>query len=241
MDIQLCFLNSYHIFVTLFTLLVRRVDLLFEYDYWKSYEDGGLVMKQFISPYQFMLLIANFIFAASLITLPQVLTQISDQIAWITPLIVLPIIVAVVLVGFGKGNKAQISQSPKEVTFTHHAYYFLIGIFLITIYIRDLRALVDFTSRALLQTTPIEVIAILITIVLIYISSAGLEVIARITAIQFVVLGTVVITLPLMLFNEIEPSNIMPIIGTDTVRDLSKSAFQLLPWIGESLICFFLL
>ncbi|WP_018933219.1 GerAB/ArcD/ProY family transporter [Gracilibacillus lacisalsi] len=198
-------------------------------------------MKQFISPFQLALLVANFIFAASLITLPQILTQISNQNTWMVPFLVYPIVVVLLLIGFGRGNKAQSSFLTEQKSSLHHLFYITLGLFLIIIYIRDLRAFVDFTSRALLPTTPIEVIAILVSVVLLYISSAGIEVVTRITVIQFIVLGVTILSLPFMLLNEIELSHITPIFGADTVQDLSKSSFELFPWMGECLIFFSLL
>ncbi|MRG87610.1 GerAB/ArcD/ProY family transporter [Salinibacillus xinjiangensis] len=198
-------------------------------------------MKQFISPFQLAILVANFIFAAALITLPQILTQISIQNTWIVPFLVYPIVVVLLLIGFGRGNILQSSFLTNHRSSLHHLFYITIGLFLVIVYIRDLRAFIDFTSRALLPTTPIEVIAILVSVVLLYISSTGIEVVTRITVIQFIMLSATILSLPFMLLNEIELSHIMPILGTDTVENLSKSSFELLPWMGESLIFFFLL
>ncbi|UFU00612.1 spore germination protein [Radiobacillus kanasensis] len=198
-------------------------------------------MKAFISRFQFTMLVANYIFAATLITLPQILTQISKQNTWLVPFIVYPVLVVILIVCFGRGNKAQLSFATIQKTKLHHIFHLTLGVFLVIVYIRDLRAFIDFTTRALLPTTPIEMTTLLVSVVLLYISSAGLEVITRITVVQFILLGVTVASLPVMLINEVDLSHVMPIIGTDTVANLSKSSFELFPWMGESLIFFFLL
>jgi spore germination protein len=100
---------------------------------------------------------------------------------------------------------------------------------------------VDFISATLLPTTPLEVITIMLTLTLLYISLSGLEVIARITVIQFVVFATIVLSSPLLLLNEIDLTNFAPLFRPGVVSTLTESSFFMFPWVGEVVIVFLLL
>ncbi|MDC3417315.1 GerAB/ArcD/ProY family transporter [Aquibacillus salsiterrae] len=196
-------------------------------------------MKQVISSFQLAIFIANLIVSASLITLPQILTQIANQNAWLTPILVTPFLLGLVVLAVGKGNVLQ--EKLKQHSMMHRLLKVTVGFLLITIYIRDLRAFTDFTMEALLPKTPIVVTMLLISATLYYICAAGLEVISRITLIQFIVFSVIVLSLPLMLTNEINWVNYMPIIQTNMVANLTKSSFELLPWVGEFVVLIMLL
>ncbi len=191
-------------------------------------------MKYKISIFQFAMIIGNFLITASLITLPQILTQISEQNAWLIPLVTYPVFLLLVL-AFAKKTYTIDRQSKSYKLFKS-----TVGILLVTIYIRDLRAFIDYISSYLLPTTPTEVIAIVLSLTLLYICLSGIEVIARITEIQFIILAVLILSLPLMLLNEIDLSNIYPIMGLDEVKDLGKSSFFFFPWMGEAVIALYI-
>ncbi|WP_246939399.1 GerAB/ArcD/ProY family transporter [Bacillus pinisoli] len=196
--------------------------------------------KETISPLQIAMILANLLLTASLITLPQILTQIAGQNAWLTPLLVFPVIILMILFGLGKGTLFLQTLDRKDDIWSK-GFYSVLLIFLVLLYIRDLRAFVDFISSSLLPKTPIEVIAILLTLTCLYISIGGLEVIARITVIQFIVFIVIVIFAPLLLLNEIDLKNLTPIVRPGVLSDLGKSSVFMLPWMGEVVVLFLLL
>jgi spore germination protein len=198
-------------------------------------------MKQIISPMQLAFLISNFMFTAALITLPQVLTQISKQYTWLVPIIVYPVILLLFYLAMGKSQNFRHILSTDRLTITHKIFNILLLIFLILIYIRDLRAFIDFIKSYYLPETPIDVLTIVLSLTLVYVASSGLETIARITVIQTVVLGAIVLLLPILLLNEIDLRNLTPIVTTGTVTNMAKSSYLLFPWMGEALLFLFLL
>jgi spore germination protein len=198
-------------------------------------------MKQIISPLQFAFVLSNFLFTATLITLPQVLTQISKQYTWLVPIVVFPVILLIFYMVIRKSESFGDILSPNQLTITHKLFTIILLIFLFFIYIRDLRAFIDFIRSYYLPETPVDILIITLTLTLIYVGSSGLETIARITVIQTVILGTIIILLPLLLLNEIDVKNLSPIITTGTITNLAKSSYILFPWMGEAFLFLFLL
>lgn len=194
-------------------------------------------MKHNISVFQFALIIANTLITSSLITLPQIMTQLSEQNTWLVPLITYPLVLFILLLCL-KGERNSIHEDPKSKL--SKLFTIILGIFLLTSYLRDLRAFIDYISSYLLPNTPIEVISIVLSITLLYISTSGLEVIARITVIQFVVLAVLILALPILTVNEIDITNIAPIINQDEMINMMKSSFIFFPWMGEAFIAFYL-
>ena len=82
-------------------------------------------MKEKISSIQLALLIANLIFTTTNLSLPQPLTQIGKQNAWLVPIIIFPIIVVMILIGFGKKQgieKLQVSFTADNKNFITAAF-----------------------------------------------------------------------------------------------------------------------
>jgi spore germination protein len=196
------------------------------------------VRKEVISPFQLAMLIANTLLAASLITLPQILAQAANQNAWLTVFLIAPIILGMLLIGIGR--KVVKETLNNEDSFLTKSFHYLLLIYLSLLYIRDLRAFVDFIGANLLPTTPIEVITILLSLTLLYITLAGLEVLARINLIQFTIFAFIVLSAPFLLLNEINMANFLPIFGPGVVSNLSTSSYFMLPWMGEVVIFFLL-
>lgn len=196
--------------------------------------------KEAISPLQLVFLIANLLLTATLITLPQVITQFSKQNMWMTPLLVFPIVLGLIVIALGRGEGiSEVLKNPKsKIT---KLFYIASFLYLVPLYIRDLRAFTDFIGANLLPKTPIEVITILLTFTILYISLSGLEVISRITLIQFVVFGCIVLTSPFLLLNEITLANFSPVFGPGVLKELSSSSLIMLPWMGEVVIIFLIL
>lgn len=202
-------------------------------------------MKPRISPLQYTILVANFTLAATLISLPQAIVQIGQQNAWVIPIIVFPLFLVMYLLLLGKKTintkKLHKMFNGNKSNLMIKLFIAVMSLFLILIFIRDLRALIDFISVSLLPETPIEVICVLSIITLVYISWAGLEVIARITVVLFIIFAGIVLFVPLFLANEFQISNIQPILGSGSFSSILGSTYLILPWIGEGIILFVLL
>ncbi|MBD8067968.1 GerAB/ArcD/ProY family transporter [Bacillus sp. PS06] len=201
-------------------------------------------MKPQISPFQYSILIANFLFTGTLISLPQVLVQIAEQNAWMVPFISYPIIILIIFLGIGRSRKLK-NKISTEIGNSSPYMEKIFGIFMLLFlslaFIRDVRALADFVVSSLLPSTPIEILTVLSVLTVIYIVHNGLEVITRITVIQFIVLATVIILLPFMLSNEIEFNNLQPILGSSAFPSLFQSSYLLIAWLGEVVIVFLLI
>lgn len=194
-----------------------------------------------ISPSQLSFMIANFILTGTLVTLAQVMTQVSQQYTWLVPVLVYMLMLGLILLLFRKSNHSSPSNNLKGISFTSKILNISIGLLLVGIYIRDLRAFIDYLRSYILPETPIEILSILVTLTLLYIAAAGLQAIARVTVIQFITLTAMILSLPILLLNEIEFPNLVPILTPGTFSNLSKSTFLMFPWIGEIFIFFLVL
>jgi spore germination protein len=195
-------------------------------------------MKTSISQSQLTMLVGNFIFAGTLISVPQVLVQKAEQNTWMVPFIVLPVFVLLLLLAIGKKN--QLQRIVGETKF-EKIFGFLFGVYLAVAFIRDIRAFTDFVVTSLLPSTPIEVLMALSVLTIVYMSYAGIEVIARVTVIQFVVFAAIILFMPLLLLNEISLENVQPIFGMGSVKSLVQSSFLLFGWFGEVIVILLLL
>ncbi|WP_042463996.1 GerAB/ArcD/ProY family transporter [Neobacillus dielmonensis] len=197
-------------------------------------------MKQKISNLQVMFLVANFIVSATVISLPQITVHIGGQSAWIVPLMILPILILIVYLLFGKKKHAEslreLFMVEKHSSFWEKGFLFFFLLFLLLTFIRDLRAMIDFVASVLLPSTPISVIMILTVLGITYVAMAGLEVTARINAIYFVILGFVIVILPIIMLNEADVRNFQPLPTFHTALSLIKSVYFTFSWLGEMLI-----
>jgi spore germination protein len=198
-------------------------------------------MKEIISPFQLLFLVFNFLLTGTLITAPAMMTQVSKQYTWLVPILVCPLILLMIVLIF-KGKKSLTKVfTTNQLSRTKNLFHLVLGIFIVVVYIKDLRALVDFIAGYLLPNTPIPVIVLFLSLTLIYISSAGLEVIARITLIQMITLAVTIILIPLLLINEFEITYLFPVVTEGTIANLSRSSFLMFPWMGEIVIFLLLL
>ncbi|KAA0549923.1 GerAB/ArcD/ProY family transporter [Bacillus sp. BGMRC 2118] len=197
-------------------------------------------MKTKISPFQLAIIIANFVLTGSLMVTGQIITQITEHTTWQVPFVILPVLLGLLFIGMGrKGNLVDVIPSASKSKLSM-IFSILMAILLMSVFIRDVRTFVHYISSNLLPTTPLEITTIILVITLVYISAAGLEVIGRVTVIQFVVLSVIILTLPLTLINELKMSNLLPIFEIKEAMKLGKSSFILLPWMGEAFIVFYL-
>lgn len=200
-------------------------------------------MKEKISAFQFSVLIANLLFTTTNVSLPQPLTQIGEQNTWLVPIITFPIIVVIILIGFGKKDgieklQGSFEQNKKGVIRT--CFFILAQVYLVSVFFKDFRAIVDLITNLLLPTTPNSAIAVILALTLVYMATGGLEVISRVTAVQFIVISVTILLLPLLLLNEINYEYLQPIGGSDYFRNLGKSTYLFTPWAGEAVLVFLL-
>ncbi|WP_223587932.1 GerAB/ArcD/ProY family transporter [Neobacillus bataviensis] len=197
-------------------------------------------MKQKISNLQLIFLTANFIFSSTVISLPQIIVHIGGQNSWLVPFLIFPITLIIIFVVFGKKGGAESFKHlfviGEESKIVEKGFIFLFLLFVISVFLRDLRSIVDFIAAVLLPNTPIDILMVLSVLVISYITMSGLEVVSRINAIYFGILLTVVCLLPFLLLNEWEPGNLMPLPRLNTIITLMKSVYFSFSWMGEIIL-----
>ncbi|WP_251554098.1 GerAB/ArcD/ProY family transporter [Neobacillus muris] len=200
-------------------------------------------MKQIISNLQIMFLAVNFVISSAVISLPQITVHIGGQNSWLVPLINLPILTVIVYLLLGKPRYLESLKAlfaiKKRSNLWEKGFIFFFMLFILFTFVRDVRAMIDFIGSVLLPSTPNSMIMVLTILAIVYISMAGLEVVARVNAIHSVILGIVIIILPLLLLNEIDVTNFQPLPSLSTGASVMKSVFFTFAWLGEML--FFLI
>lgn len=199
-------------------------------------------MKQIISNLQLILLVANFIFSSSIISLPQILVIVGGQNAWLVPILEFPILFIIIYMLFGKKNNAESLKSVfvigNKSNWIEKIFILVFLVFIILAILRDLKGVVDFVATDLLPNTPIDMLMVLSVLVIPYIAFAGLEVISRINSFHFVIFTIIILMLPFLLINEWEVGNLQPLPTFDAFLPLVKSVYFSFSWMGE--ILFFL-
>lgn len=196
-----------------------------------------------ISPFQLTCLIGNFIFTGVLISVPQILVEISKQNTWIVILFTYILTTTFFYLICRKPEKLEKLKSLFNIdkrTWIKKVFFSVLSMYLLFIYIRDFRAFTSFIDGILLPDTPIDFIALLTTLTLIYISLTGIEVISRVTVIHFITISIVVISLPFLLLNEIQLTNLLPFGGLHSGAEILKSTYIFFPWMTEAIVIVFL-
>ncbi|WP_449619916.1 GerAB/ArcD/ProY family transporter [Robertmurraya sp. Marseille-Q9965] len=201
-------------------------------------------MKQQISTFQFACIIGNFLFTGTLVMIPQIVIEISKQNAWLVVIITFLILFGLVfLLCSGRKRLEKIKEIFDPGNKPWYNKLFLTGLlfFMMFIFIRDFQSLNGFVNVVLLPSTPMDIIATLSILSLVYMSFSGVEVIARITVIQFLTISIIIVALPFLLLNEIELGYLLPIGGVNVISELIKSIYIYFAWIAEVVIFIFLL
>src|SRR4051794_16873045 len=119
-------------------------------------------MKLSISVLQLSFITANFVFSSTLINMYQMAIDIGGQNTWIIPFIIFPIQVLLIWVIIGKRAnwekycKAFATVSERKTKGTEKLFALVFLVFIAFVFIKDLRALIDYMATKLLPTTPIE-------------------------------------------------------------------------------------
>lgn len=197
-------------------------------------------MTQRISNLQLILLVANFIFSAFVISLPQIIVHVGGQNAWLVPVILFPVFWLIVYLLFGKRKNLEsitdLFGIGKKSRGVEKIFILVFFFFVLLAFLGDLRATLDFIASVLLPSTPLDILMILSIFIIVYISMAGLEVISRINALHFFILMVIVLSLPLDLLNEWQPGNLKPLPRLSNVLDVIKSAYFTFSWLGEMVL-----
>ncbi|MGJ7909676.1 GerAB/ArcD/ProY family transporter [Neobacillus sp. LXY-1] len=197
-------------------------------------------MRQKISNLQLMLLVANFIFTSTIISLPQIMVQIGEQNTWMIPIILFPVFLFLTFLIFGKklhvNRLSQMFLIGQQSKVLEKGFVLIFIAFASILFLRDLRGVIDFIAAVLLPNTPIDMIMVLSVFVLVYVSMAGIEVISRINAVHFGILFVIILLLPLLLLNEWQIGNFQPLPHFKTVTSLIKSSFFTFAWMGEMVL-----
>lgn len=200
-------------------------------------------MKQQLSPLQLALIIANFIFSGTIISVQQIIVEVSKQNSWLVILLTYPIVLGIVLLICHNTDKIEKMKGLLDTdnkSWFHRIFVIILFLLFLFIFIRDFRSFNGFVDAILLPDTPIDIIAVLTILTLIYISLTGIEVIARITVIHYFTVCIIVVALPLLLMNEIDFRNSQPIGGANSVSEILKSSYIFVPWMAEVVIITFL-
>ncbi|ALC90284.1 hypothetical protein AM500_11190 [Bacillus sp. FJAT-18017] len=202
-------------------------------------------MKLSISVLQLSLITANFVFTSTLINMYQMAVDIGGQNTWIVPFIIFPVQVMLIWVIIGKKAnwekycKVFATVSERKTKWPEKLFAVVFLIFIVFVFIKDLRALIDYMATKLLPTTPLEILTFLTILTLIYIVASGFEVIVRVSSVSFVFLVAVVLSIPFMLLNEIELGNLQPILAMEMLPPMAKSIYIQFGWTAEFVFILF--
>lgn len=110
-----------------------------------------------------------------------------------------------------------------------NAFLFLYVLFLLGMEINKLTYTIKYY---LLPRTPLAILAVTLIFAITYLAYTGIEVIVRFGNLVFIPYLFTIFSLPLMLFNEIEVSNILPI-ASDGLEPILKGSFFQMALFGE--------
>ncbi|OCA90755.1 hypothetical protein A8F94_02435 [Bacillus sp. FJAT-27225] len=202
-------------------------------------------MKLSISVLQLTLITANFVFSSTLINMYQIAIDIGGQNTWIIPFIIFPVQVVLIWIiignktGWEKYCKAFVTASERKTIWLEKLFAFVFLLFISFVFVKDLRAVIDYMATKLLPTTPIEILIFLSILTFIYMVASGFEVLVRVSSVSFVFLFIVVISLPFMLLNEIDIGNLQPILAMGMLPPMAKSLYIHLGWTIEFVFVLF--
>jgi spore germination protein len=97
---------------------------------------------------------------------------------------------------------------------------------------RDIRMVTDFVNLALLQRTPIVVVAVMIVVTIILIARGGIEISARMTELWFPVFFMIVILIAVVIYREFEYKFLRPFFEFGLVPSF-KGGWYAVSYIGE--------
>ncbi|GAE34392.1 GerAB/ArcD/ProY family transporter [Halalkalibacter akibai] len=195
-----------------------------------------------ISNRQLAFLVSNSMVSVSLVILPQSLVDLSLQNAWLVfPLLFLFVLLIITGGLYGLKKLKTFDLTEGQGNWQKRCLAFLFVLFISHVLIRDLTIITGFIEATLLPLTPVYVITILVIACSLYISWAGIEVIARYNEICFLIFLGVVLFIPISLIDSLAIENFEPVLGLETIPSVFQSAYLGLAWVGEIIIVFLII
>lgn len=178
---------------------------------------------QVINERQFAWLIGSLLTGGGLLSLQHELIRIAQMDAWFT--YVVPALYAL-LIGhiFVQLSRRFPKMNLFEIMFEMFGRFFgtvvnlLLVLHLWLILMQDLRSFSKFIGTILLPNTPEEVLVLLFMLMLMFYGRTSVEVIARVNDLFFPIFFVLVLSLPFMLSNELDPDLIQPILAIPAIN-----------------------
>lgn len=189
-----------------------------------------------ISSRQLTFIGAAYVLDATLISVPSQIIGVAQMDAWLSYIIAGSVILfsiwilSKVMSRFPEQDlfKAMINRLPiagRGISLLYVLFFFII-------LARDIRMVTDFVNLALLQRTPIVVIALFVILTVIIIARGGVEILARMTELWFPLLFVVVILISLAIFREFEYKFLRPFFEYG-VGPSFKGGWYAVSYVGE--------
>lgn len=189
-----------------------------------------------ISEFQLTIFIACSI-TASGITVFREMFRKAEQDAWLG--FYLPMVYAILIVWLtiyiSRGEEEKnILQLNKKILgqFGGNVINFLVFFYILLLVSMEVNKLANFIKYFLLPKTPVFILAGSLLLAMTYFSRAGIEVIVRFGTLVTIPFASAVITLPFMLFNELEISNLLPIAANGS-KYIFQGSFSQFALFGE--------
>jgi len=195
-------------------------------------------MQQLVSNRQLILIGAMYTLDATLISVQGQMAQYAQQQVWLAHLLGAAIIavpvwmLARVMSRFPNRDlfEALVERFPamgRVVSALYVAFFFYI-------LVRDLRMSVDFTNVALLPTTPLEVTAVMIVLSVVFLTTGGIEILARTTEMYGAALLMAVLAISVLLFREFDVTYALPLLDANP-EGIAVGTWFILSYLGEAI------
>jgi len=193
--------------------------------------------KQIINCRQFSWLTASLLSGGGLVSVQQALIKINSRDAWMSYILPTLYVIALSYVFY-----QMVRRFPGKNMFEITKILFgnimgtIINLILIFhlwfILVRDLSSFGKFAGIILLPNTPDEIIITLLIIMLLYYGKTSVEVVARVNDLVFPIFVVIILSLPLLLANEIDKNMLQPVITGSLKNFLSGNAVTA-GWYGD--------
>jgi spore germination protein len=208
-----------------------------------KYIQGGLKSMLKISSRQVILIGAMYVLDSSLISVHAQMAWYAKQHIWLSHVIaaaalLLPLwLITKVLARFPDRDlfEAMVIRFPVVGRVIGMSYI----VFFMYILSRDLRMTVDFANVSLLPTTPLGVIAALLTLSAIFLAYGGVEILGRATEVYGTLLLIIVALMSTVLFREFDISLAMPFFRFDA-QGIFVGSWLVVSYLGEVIAIAFL-
>ncbi|NDI34723.1 GerAB/ArcD/ProY family transporter [Chengkuizengella sediminis] len=196
--------------------------------------------RQIISPSQLSWLATVIIFTSSQTFFPREALYISGHNGWIAYTVPLFYALFITFIfyelskRFPEKNIFEISQQILGKVMGGIINFIILAYIWISL-IRNIAILTAFMDSSILISTPIYIIGIIITLMIIYYGKMSYEVSARVNELTFLLFIGMAFTMPLMLIGDIQPERLLPILAKG-IDGFVKSNTLTIGWFGDIFI-----